>query len=60
MITIELEIRNTDTKKRWRKNKLIHRDFNKPAIVYINGFSEWYKNGIYLKDSSLRYKQDTQ
>ena len=31
--------------KRWYKNGLLHREQDKPAIIYENGDKEWWING---------------
>ena len=31
--------------KEWRKNGLLHRENDKPAIKKANGDKKWYKNG---------------
>ena len=31
----------------WRKNNQLHRNNNKPAIIYSDGRKSWYKNGVW-------------
>jgi hypothetical protein len=30
----------------WYRNGRLHRDNGQPAIIYINGKKEWFKNGM--------------
>ena len=36
--------------KKWYKNGELHRDNDKPAIIWSNGQKEWYKNGKRHRD----------
>ena len=37
--------------KYWLKNNKIHRDGNKPAIIFSNGNKEWWENNEFIKDN---------
>lgn len=39
------------TCKEWYRNGKLHRDNDKPAMIFWNGSEEWFKNGI-------RYRED--
>ena len=34
----------------WRKNGSLHRNGDKPALIYRNGSLEWWKNGQFHRD----------
>jgi len=37
-------------RKSWYKNDQLHRDNNKPAIIYSNGYMAWYIDGEFIKE----------
>jgi hypothetical protein len=39
--------------KYWKKNNLIHRDNDLPAIIHSDGTQIWYQNGLKHRDNDL-------
>jgi len=42
---------NEYNSKFWYKNDQLHRDNNKPAIIYSNGYMSWYTDGEFIRSS---------
>jgi hypothetical protein len=47
------EVVPTDEYVIFKKNDLIHRDNDLPAVVYDDGTKEWYQNDLLHRDNDL-------
>jgi len=44
------EVDENGTKRWYNKNRQLHRDDDKPSVIYADGRKEWWKNGQLHRD----------
>lgn len=51
--TVDENPRKRDWPKEWRKKGLLHRTFDRPAVIYPSGRKEYWRNGMRWRKKDL-------